>query len=243
MKPKSVKISILVFDDNLLSIRQVNDQVVARYKQSYLNGAEFPPVVAEEKTNRIASGNHRVRAMLAAFGPDHKAEVIFRKFQSEGEFLLEAARENSTHGNPLSGFERKLLASALRTQGVPDLEIARAMSISASKVEWMLGNSVSVVTLGNDREQTVKAMPTKRFFPIDKPITKEQYKTHLDKDLGLPIGQLASQVARWLRNGYVERSEANMAVMSELRDALNAFFGIYVVDEPVGDQDRSGVVN
>jgi|WetSurMetagenome_2_1015567.scaffolds.fasta_scaffold51332_4 hypothetical protein len=238
MKPKTVKISSLVFDPNLLSIRQVNDQVVARYKQSYLAGAAFPPVVAEVGTNRITSGNHRVRAMLAAFGPDHESEAIFKKFKNEGEFLLEAARENSTHGNPLSGIERKLLATALREQGITDFEIAQAMFVSASKLVWMLDNTVPVITIGENKEQVVKAMPHKRFLPIDKPISTEQYKIHMDLDLGLPVEQLAAQVTRRLKWNMVDRSESTMAVMSELRDALNAFFGIYVTnvqDRPVAD--------
>lgn len=240
MKTQKMKISELVFDENLLSLRQINDQVVSRYKQALLTGAEFPPLVIEKGTNRIASGNHRTNAMIEAFGHNYEAEVIVKKFASEKDFLLEAVRENSSHGNPLSGFERKSLSASLHSHGATNDEMAKAFGVLVHNVECWLGGTVAVVIIGQNKSQVVQVeteqRPVKRCFPTDREITKPQWEEHNKKDLGLPIGQLASQISRWIKNDYIERNEANLSVLLTLKEALDGFFAKADSLEAEGDR-------
>jgi hypothetical protein len=113
MKKMKVKLSELKIDPKLIFIRKLNDHIVRKYKDNYLEGAVFPLIIVEEGTNRIVSGMHRYHAMLMAFGENYEIEVIVRSYKTEKEVLIDFAEENLKHGYPIEGYYKKLLVDAL----------------------------------------------------------------------------------------------------------------------------------
>lgn len=241
MRTSKIKLEDLVFDENLIALRKINDQIISQYRQAYQTGANMPSIVIEKKTNRIVSGNHRVKAMLKVYEPDHEISVIVKEYASEKALLLDAVKENSEHGYPLDGISRKGLACALRNQGATAEEMSSAFAIPYTKIEtWFEGTAdvMNVMTIGkNIHQQTMvenlpghdspygtTAMPVKRHGPSGRTVTTPQYKEHMDKDLGLPLGQLAYQIVRHIKNGWVDRTPQNLTALVELKQALDGFF-------------------
>jgi len=241
MRTSKIKLEDLVFDENLISLRKINDQIVGQYRQAYRAGAKMPPIIIERKTNRIVSGNHRVKAMLKEYESDHEIGVIVKEYASEKALLLDAVKENSEHGYPLDGISRKGLACALRNHGASPDEMSAAFSVSYTKIEtWFEGTAdvMNVVTIGKDVHRVTLveratahvsppgtvAMPVKRHFPLGRTVTAPQYDEHMKKDLGLPLGQLAYQIVRWVKNGWIERTSQNLAALVDLKQALDGFF-------------------
>jgi hypothetical protein len=248
MATAKVKLEDLVFDGNLISLRKINDQVVGQYRQAYRIGSQLPLVIIEKGTNRIVSGNHRVKAMLKEYDFDHEVEVILREYTSEKELLLDAVKENSKHGYPLDGISRKSLACALRNYGATPDEMSTAFAIPYNRIETWFEGTTDVVQVGvvGSRKHVVTVvesvpghvsppntviMPVKRHFPKGQIVTTPQYDEHIKKDLGLPVGQLASQILRWVKNGWVERTPQNLIVLLELKTALEGFLSPDMVKE------------
>ena len=210
MKTKR-KLSDLYQDAKLLEIRRVNNVTVSLYRQNYLEGAEFPPLVVEKDTGRIVSGNHRYEAMCMAFGKDHKAEVVEKAFASERAVLEEFARENLTHGRPMEGFERRVLVDELIKSGATAGEIAEIFNVSVRAVERYGSGTVGVVINGS-----VKRKPAKRGFEPGRPITEQEYEVHRMTDRGVPITQKVNELMRWLEGDFVTRTPENMALVKRL---------------------------
>ncbi len=216
-----MKLGDLVIDPKLVEIRPINMFFVSRYRQAYRAGAEFPLVTVEDVTYRITSGNTRVTAMLAEYGPDHKVDVMVTKYANEKEVLEYFIKENASHGNALDTMTRKRMALALIEEGATKDEIASLFNVSIMKIENWAGQTVLVV---GKKGKTVftEVKPGKRGLK-GKTITAVQYTTHVEKDRGLNIVSQMDQMIRWLSNGWVEYTARNVNSAQELRDVLNKF--------------------
>lgn len=213
------KIKELVVDDKLLELRPINLYFVSRYRQAVRSGSVFPPPIVEKGTNRIVSGNHRVRMYAEEFGPDHKIKVCEMNFSDEAEVIRKFAEENSTHGNALSGLSQKAITQALLRHGDSPETIARALNIPVKRVE-MLGN-MQVVVIGSHNKREYR--PVKRSLDhMTGPIKKVEYEEHIKKDYGIFSATIASQLIRHLKNGWIDLSNKHILnKMTELRNVLN----------------------
>jgi DNA-binding transcriptional MerR regulator len=215
-----VRVGELVVDPKLIELRPINPVFVSRYRQSYRMGAAIPPLIVEEGTNRIISGNHRFTAMVQEFGPDHETEVIYKAFENELEVLKEFTRENAAHGYPLDGITRKRLVAAMLDLGAPIEEVARLLNVPVRNLETWGRNFVAVI--GSDGMQ--RHVPVKRGFPaVQTTITPQLYEEHKRADRGLKVEELVGQLLRWLRNGWVEPREEITASLDELRREIARF--------------------
>jgi hypothetical protein len=215
-----VRIGELVVDPKLIELRPINPVFVSRYRQSYRMGAAIPPLIVEEGTNRIISGNHRFTAMVQEFGPDHETEVIYKAFENELEVLKEFTRENAAHGYPLDGITRKRLVAAMLDLGAPIEEVARLLNVPVRNLETWGRNFVAVI--GSDGMQ--RHVPVKRGFPaVQTTITPQLYEQHKRADRGLKVEELVGQLLRWLKNGWVEPKEEVVASLDELRREIARF--------------------
>jgi hypothetical protein len=215
MKKAVFKLKDLKMDNKLLSIRKVNPVFVSRYRQAYREGAIFPLMIVEERTGRIISGNHRYTAMMQEYGPDHEVEVIVRKYKSEKDVLIDFAKENSAHGNPIDGWTKKLLISELSKEGCTEEEISRIFNISVRRIEHLGAEMVGVVFGKNNTQYR----PSKRGFKPPRSITQQQYKEHQNMDRGLPINQKVSEIRRWLNDDLIMHTDDNVGYVKSLRDA------------------------
>jgi hypothetical protein len=215
-----VRIGELVVDPKLIELRPINPVFVSRYRQSYRMGAAIPPLIVEEGTNRIISGNHRYTAMVQEFGPNHKTEVIYKKFGDELAVLKEFTQENAAHGYPLDGITRKRLVMAMLNLGATIEEVSKLLNVPVRNLESWGRNFVAVI--GSDGIQ--RYAPVKRGFPaVQATITTQLYEEHRRADRGLKVEELVDQLLRWLRNGWVEPKEEVVASLDELRREIARF--------------------
>lgn len=199
MKRKATELTI---DENLTEMRPINAYFVSRYRQAMRNGAKFPAVIIEKGTNRIVSGNHRVTAYIQEFGDDVQIEVKEKEFASESELLRFFAEENSSHGNPLSGWSEKSIAQKLLELGDDPQEIGRVLNIPVSKVKKIGGLNVWVI--GSDDKKEMKPVKHGLEHMAGHTVQNKEYETHKNHDRGVPARQQVDQLIRWIDSGWID---------------------------------------
>jgi len=221
MKTKSVKIGDLQIDPKLTRIRHINPVFVSRYRQEYRNGTVMPMIIVEQDTLRIVSGNHRLTAMLAEYGEERKIDVEIRKYESEAQMLVDFTKENLSHGMPLDDFTKRKLVRSMLDADLSEEEISQVFNLPIKRIE-RLGGSVIQVKIGKG----IEYLPKKKGFEPsgDKPLTEKQYREHEYKDRGLTLVQQASQIIRWLKNGFVMHTDVNDNALRELQKAIEGYF-------------------
>jgi hypothetical protein len=218
MAKRKVKVGELIVDPKLTELRPINLVFVSRYRQAYRTGAVLPPLIVEEGTNRVVSGNHRLQALLAEYGPDKEVAVSCKKFSGELEVLKEFARENAAHGNPMDGITRKRIAAALLDMGAPVEEVSNLFNVPVRSLEKWGEHFVGVV--GEDGTQ--RLVPVKRGLNLAPGITLTErlYEEHKRKDRGVTAFELVDQLLRWLKNGWMEPTDDVVASLTELRSEI-----------------------
>jgi len=223
MKTKAL-LKELKIDEKLTTIRHINPVFVSRYRQAYRNGCNLPPLIVEKDTYRIISGNHRYSALIQEYSENTEISVEPREYKSEGEVLEDFAHENATHGNPLDHYTKRKLIREMLNTGISLEEISKILGVSQYKIEKM-GEGVVRVKIGNRTEE--RPMKT-GFEPAKEPLTEKQWKEHDKKDRGLTVVQQVSQLNRWLKEGHVSHSEANLRALSNLKAEIDKYLKVNV---------------
>lgn len=223
MKTKTTQIQIknLKHDSEIIEMRPINDVFVSRYRQAMRAGDRFPPLIIEEGTNIIVSGNTRATAYRKEYGEDHAVPCIVRKFSDRAEVISEAVRDNAKHGNPLDGFQRKRFAAKLLNLGQSPEQIASLFGVAVKRIEEWAGEVVVVRGMG--------PQPVKRGLGhmAGLTISKKEYQAHVAEDRGVPACAQARQLARWIRQGWVDMNDpktvdAMQSLVSAIQEWLNA---------------------
>lgn len=224
-KKITVKLKHLQVCPKLSDLRKVNLVFVSRYRQAYRTGAHMPPLKVQRIKNnlyRIVSGNHRYRALVAEFGKDFEIEVLLGEYANERAILEDFVHENANHGNALDGITRRRLTHELLKEDVTAEEIAVLFNIPVQRIERWEGTGI-VTVLGPNKQKTDEFVK-RGYQPQATPITRAEYKQHLERDRGLSVVQQATQLTRWIYQNAIERSEVNIIALSELHSALGEFF-------------------
>jgi len=211
-----IKLADLIMDPLLVKLRPVNLVFVSRYRQAYRSEKDLGDIIINKKTKEIVSGNHRVTALLQEYDGDKVIEVAAIIFPTRKAVLEKFVQENADHGNPLSGFSRKLIAQELTKEGMTTERIANLFGVSAGRiVDWAGEN---VIVLGESK-------PAKRGVPIGSSMTKKEYSTHVKRDRGISAYSQAEQLTRWINQGLIRLDcTKTINALSELQVALNKFF-------------------
>ena len=213
MKKIKVKIKDISTDPKLITLRPVNIVFVSRYRQAYRTGADFPLIIVDSQ-NLVVSGNHRYQAMLEEFGPDYEITVNQKAFKSEKDRLEFFAAENSHHGNPLDGISKKRIAVSMIEAGATQEDVARVFNVHVQKViKW--GDNCAMLVIGRGKTTPV---PLKKGPDIEpgQIITRKEYKEHIQCDIGKSPFSIAEQLSRWLRNGWVKKTDTNLKCLRDL---------------------------
>lgn len=218
MSTKPIPIKNLTHDPELVEMRPINDVFVSRYRQAMRSGDKFPPLLVDPG-GVIVSGNTRATAYRAEYGEDYAVPCIVRKFKSRAEMMEEAVRENAKHGNPLDGFQRKRFSAKLIELGRSPEQVASLLGVPVKRIEEWGGETVIVRGMGRQ--------PMKHGLKhlAGTTITKKQYESHVAEDRGVPAASQARQLARWIKDGWVDMSdEKTAAAMSDLVSVISAAF-------------------
>ena len=184
-----------------IELRPLDAHVVSQYRQHMRAGATFPALVVDAKTKEVISGNHRTAAALQEFGPDYKVTVDMRNFKCRADQLALMVAENVTHGHRMDTITKKRFTVAMRAEGMSIDEVREVFGVSVQSVERWAGETVFVIGKGSQ--------PVKLGFDRDyvEKVDQRQYDEHIARDRGQTIVSMASQIVRWIENGWVDPTD------------------------------------
>jgi hypothetical protein len=216
-----IELQNLVIDPSI-QVRTVNPQTVSTYRQAHRSGAEFPPLIVENKTNRIVCGNHRYYVYKSELQPTDTIQCHAVTYPSEVDLIKHAAGDNAQHGLQLSTFDKKRIIVRLKSLGEDYDSISQVLAVPVKKVQELAGMTVVVVGKKKKKKYT-RTEPLKRGLEHlqGKTVTEEQYAEHANKDRGVSAVSMASTLIRWIDNGWISNDELTMARMRRLHDVLS----------------------
>ena len=220
-----VRANELRFSDELLELRPINLWVVSKYRQAMREGAKFPRIVIDGN-NTIIAGNHRVTAYKQEFGDDYIVDAEVKTFASPRDMVEYFARDNATHGLPLEGIEKKRITVKLLDLGDSAENIASIFGVAVKRVEEWAGLTVCVVgnAVAPGAIKHIEHMPVKKgsehMAGIE--VTKDEYESHNDSDLGLDDHVLADCLTARIKRGWIDMdNEKTIQSLKRLRNELN----------------------
>jgi ParB-like chromosome segregation protein Spo0J len=152
MKAVHIKLEELVEDFDVYPRTMISGTHVARLRDAANAGAEFPPIVADNKSKRIVDGMHRVRVQKILGKETILCEL--REYKNDAELFSDAVRLNASHGRPLGSYEIKRSIETLRRLGVDDKKIITIVRIPPARVIEIVRNFAMAE---GDGERAVKA--------------------------------------------------------------------------------------
>lgn len=151
-KPASVKLEDIVFESGIYPREQHSTATVNQYVDGLRAGNVFPPIVLEEKTNRLLDGKHRWEAhkkyLVEYAGSNGQAvaekwavasdtiECVFARIPDGVPAKLFCARFSAIHGDRLTAAEKKAIAREIYTAN-PDYsqeKVAECLGVSQPTV-------------------------------------------------------------------------------------------------------------
>ncbi len=141
MVTKKVKAIELVFDWNLWPRHEAGDldsTNLSRMKNAVLAGVKLPPIIVNERDNRIVDGFHRTRNVLNIYGDSAEIDAILKHYDSDAEMFMESARVNNQHGLPLSPRDRVHVILKARRFKIPIAAIAEALGLDPKEAKSFL---------------------------------------------------------------------------------------------------------
>jgi len=171
MSNGTIELSAIVWDPEIYPREKWNTSTIERYADAIKAGAQFPPVVVEQGTNRLLDGKHRTEA--------HKvyAEQYARRQESliEGESWptpttaipveyhvipegvpakLYAASLSSKHGDRLKGAEAKALAREIY-EANPDFKLREIVDYLGVSVGTAHGYVSDILARRKETQQAI----------------------------------------------------------------------------------------
>jgi hypothetical protein len=219
-----VKLQDIVVDPTI-QVREVEGHTVSEYAQAMRAGAQFPPLVIENGSNRLVCGNHRYFAYKRVLEPTDTVSVEYRDFEDEAAIIRTAAKDNATHGRPLDTWDRKRITVRLQEAGDSIEDIAALLSVPVAKVENWAGMTVTVI--GKRGKKTVRhSEPVKHGLEhlAGKQVPEDQYNCHAQMDRGVPARQNADTLRRWIENGWIAGDDRTRESLRQLATALEQLF-------------------
>lgn len=132
---KLVKISDLVFDQEIYPRIRDQWQTAWRYAQSMKAGSEFPRILvgAFEDKLFIVDGVHRVNAKKLL--KEEYIEANVKKYESKNDMFVDAVKCNIVHGRQLSSQERTRIITKLEDMEFSLQEISEIVKVPTDKIE------------------------------------------------------------------------------------------------------------
>lgn len=204
---KNTLLSTLVEDFSFYPRMRVDETHVSDLLRSLSAGHELPPLIACAESLRVVDGFHRRRAYLKQFGPDAKAKVDLRKFDTDAALFLAAVEANSHHGRKLDRQDQSRIVLRLRELQVEDQTIAVTLHVPVQQIQTL---AVRVVY-----DSTNTAIPSKRGIEHlrGQHVSDDQLKV-LQSVRSAEAGRLALELSRLLDAGLVDLAD------DQVRDRL-----------------------
>ena len=141
MTTKKVKAVELIFDWNLWPRHEAGDldsTNLKKMKDALLAGVKLPPVIVNQKDNRIVDGFHRTKTVLNLYGDEAEIWVVYKEYKNDAEMFMESARLNNQHGLPLSPRDRVHVILKARKFKIPLPAVAEALGLDPEEAKIFL---------------------------------------------------------------------------------------------------------
>lgn len=147
---RKISVGELVFDFSVYPRINVDSGHLTYIREAIATGNVMPPLVVETKSMRLVDGFHRGKAYLSLYGPDHKIDVVEKKYENEAALFSDAIRYNAHHGRSLSRYDRvHCLLIAERLDLTLDVA-ASALGMSVQKCGELRINRTAETSSGNE---------------------------------------------------------------------------------------------
>jgi hypothetical protein len=219
---RKMKVGELVFDFDLYPRGSVSTHHVAELVRALEAGAEFPPLVIDKKTKRIADGFHRGKSYLRHFGDAHEVDVIEKPYKNETELFLDAIRYNASHGLKMDTHDKAHCAILAAKLGIDDAMVAAAMHVDPKYIGDLRVDR-SATTGKGDKIQ----VPIKRTIQhmAGRHLNKEQVAAN-DKLSGMNQQFYVNQVITLIESNLLD--DSNEELMERLKVLHGLLDGILV---------------
>ncbi|MFH1394929.1 MAG: hypothetical protein ABIH09_02095 [Candidatus Omnitrophota bacterium] len=142
---ENVRLGDIIIDPSYQIRMKINLYSIAQYANAMKNGDIFPPIIIEKKTGKLVCGFTRLEAYQQVFPPDTMVPAVYVDFKNDCERILFAAKDNNTHGQQLSTWDRKNIIDRLVKVGASAEYISRELNWKIDKVEKVAGISVFTI--------------------------------------------------------------------------------------------------
>lgn len=217
---KTLKLCELVFDYALYPRSSVDPQHVAYMRESLRAGVTLPPFIADEKSKRVTDGFHRGNAIRAESGDDADVEVILRRYKSEADMFLDAARMNACHGRSLTTHDRAHCLIRAKELKITMDQIASALVITTEKAKDIVADRTANMRVTVDSRYGAVALKRTIAHMAGKSLTRSQAEAN-EKLSGMNVSFYANQLILLIENKLIDLDdEKGVARLKVLRDLL-----------------------
>lgn len=215
-----VEIAVVEVNDlrpcpEIAKARKIDAHAVTRYRQAMRNGHQFPPLTADSGSREIVDGLQRWTAYKEEYGPDHHVSVCFRHFGPLRNKLVNFVKANAGNALPLQQHTRKKLAARLLDLGLSRRYVENLFNVSHTVLERWGEEMVSIAGEPEDHVVVKRGVPG-----AIREITEDQYLEHEQRDLGVPVQGLVSQLLTYLTRGWCPKDENSTRLLQSLYEAL-----------------------
>jgi len=223
---ETLNVNVLVEDYTIYPRCQVDNYHVKSMIDSLMVGVEFPAIVADKKSLRIADGFHRVKATKKLYGKKGTITVILKDYQTESELFLDAVKFNSGHGRSLDKYDKTHCIIKAGELNISNIKIARALNLTKEKAGLL-----RVGRIANQKIQTGKKKIVRHKIPLKytiehmagKDLTQIQIDTN-EKLSGMSPIFTVNQIIMLIEADLLDKSnERLMDRMQHLKKLMNKF--------------------
>lgn len=144
-KQATVRLGDVVINPEYQVRMKVDSHMVSNYAMSMREGHIFPPIVLERGTGKLVCGFTRIEAYYKVYSPNDRVPGERMFFKDDIERLRFAAKDNTTHGQPLSGFDKKNIITKLRMAGAALEVIGETLGMPIKKIKTIAGQGVVII--------------------------------------------------------------------------------------------------
>lgn len=149
-KTQIIKISDIVWDEDVYPRNNYNWMVALTYKNSMKTGNKFPPIIVGLLGGKIigVDGRHRSEANKLMKVEYIKAEVL--RGLNKNELYVEAVKRNTQHGQPLSVWDRTNIIIKLEQLGYNPINISNIVGMPVKEVNSFKVKKVTNTITGKE---------------------------------------------------------------------------------------------
>jgi len=148
---KRVKVSELVFDFDIYpryKVDSLDSTNLNHLRDAIRAGISLPPIIINEKDNRIVDGFHRARAVWDVMGASGEIDAEARSYKSDAEMFLEAGRLNCKHGLKMNQKDRAHFLIKAMDMGIPAETIAEALGMDVKRMNEFIEERIAKTSDG-----------------------------------------------------------------------------------------------